>query len=287
MFEKKQILLQKVFGKAKLEIPRGTKNSVAVYLSSLFEEKFGFSKDERTYARYFKRILEENTDYDIDDITLDQLSCYVGYKNFDEFCKSESFLEENSNTVLEEILHTLVNIKDNIGFVVSRFVERRSGFGLIGLLFLGGIILNQYGIFKKEKTEIQGIVDYRQTEKNQRKENQKTESKSIIIQIPESEKRKGSIIVEKKKECMYWNGEIYIPVFCNEKIDNHDVILLNEEQLKIKRITRPDTLTVENAMGKVWYDKSNKKVEFFTHYGIHPENSKTLKPVTEYILEKY
>ena len=79
----------------------------------------------------------------------------------------------------------------------------------------------------------------------------------------------------------------YVPVFCNEKIDNYDVIQLNEEQLKIKRITRPDTLTVENAMGKVWYDKSNKKVEFFTHYGIHPENSKTLKPVTEYILEKY
>lgn len=55
----------------------------------------------------------------------------------------------------------------------------------------------------------------------------------------------------------------------------------------LRKITRPDTLTEENSLGKVWYDKSNNHVEFFTHYGKHPKNGKTLKEVTSHILEKY
>ena len=55
----------------------------------------------------------------------------------------------------------------------------------------------------------------------------------------------------------------------------------------LKKITRPDTLTVENALGKVWYAKSNRRVEFFTHHGIHPENGKTLREATAYMIEKY
>jgi hypothetical protein len=66
-----------------------------------------------------------------------------------------------------------------------------------------------------------------------------------------------------------------------------EIIALSEEKKLLKKITRPDTLTVENALGKVWYDKSNNKVEFFTHYGKHPENGKALKDVSETILEKY
>ena len=64
---------------------------------------------------------------------------------------------------------------------------------------------------------------------------------------------------------------------------------LQEERTKemLKKITRPDTLTVENALGKVWYAKSNRRVEFFTHHGIHPENGKTLREATAYMIEKY
>lgn len=86
---------------------------------------------------------------------------------------------------------------------------------------------------------------------------------------------------------MYWNGEFYVEIFCNELIEGKEIIALSEEKKLLKKITRPDTLTVENALGKVWYDKSNNKVEFFTHYGKHPENGKALKDVSETILEKY
>ncbi len=90
-----------------------------------------------------------------------------------------------------------------------------------------------------------------------------------------------------QKDCMYWNEVEYIPVFCNENIANFQVIQRNEDFLKLKKITRPDTLTTANTIGKVWYDKSNRKVEFFTYHGIHPENGKTLRNVTNTILEKY
>ena len=80
---------------------------------------------------------------------------------------------------------------------------------------------------------------------------------------------------------------VYVDVFCDELIEGREIIASNEERKMIRKITKPDTLTIENALGKVWYDKSNGKVEFFTHYGIHPENGKTLKEVSSHILEVY
>jgi len=63
---------------------------------------------------------------------------------------------------------------------------------------------------------------------------------------------------------------------------------MNEYMFKyFKRITRPDTLTVNNSLGKVWYNKSKNHVEFFTSFGKHPENEKTLRDVSERILENY
>ena len=56
---------------------------------------------------------------------------------------------------------------------------------------------------------------------------------------------------------------------------------------QLQKITRPDTLNFDNAIGNVWYNKSDGKVEFFTNYGLHPENGKTLKPISKYILNKY
>mgnify|MGYP000857686014 CR=1 FL=1 len=71
------------------------------------------------------------------------------------------------------------------------------------------------------------------------------------------------------------------------KLEGKEIIALNKEKEMLKKITRPDTLTVENALGKVWYAKSNRRVEFFTHHGIHPENGKTLREATAYMIEKY
>ncbi|RXM50683.1 hypothetical protein [Chryseobacterium sp. CH25] len=90
------------------------------------------------------------------------------------------------------------------------------------------------------------------------------------------------------KKYMYWNGERYIATDSANLGRQFKVIAMQKDDFKdLKKITQPDTLTTENAMGKVWYDKSNNNVEFFTSFGKHPENEKALKDVSERILEIY
>ncbi|KMQ70160.1 hypothetical protein SDC9_191759 [bioreactor metagenome] len=87
---------------------------------------------------------------------------------------------------------------------------------------------------------------------------------------------------------MYWQNDYYETAFCDEQTNGKQLVAANEDMVRLfRKINAPDTLTVNNAIGRVWYDKSDKKVEFFTHYGLSPRTGKTLKPVTKYIIEKY
>ncbi len=90
------------------------------------------------------------------------------------------------------------------------------------------------------------------------------------------------------KQCMYWDGEKYIAIHCDEVDPQLDIIALNsEKQQQFKRITRKDTLTKDHV-NKVWYSKINTEVEFFTCPGLHPVHPhRSLKAATEYIIEKY
>lgn len=92
----------------------------------------------------------------------------------------------------------------------------------------------------------------------------------------------------KTKHCAYWDGEQYISIDCGESLSSHEIIRVNDEStLKMKKITRPDTLT-KTDKNKVWYSKIDSEVEFFTKPGFHPlHKDKPLKPATSYIIEKY
>uniref|UniRef100_UPI0025D048E5 hypothetical protein n=1 Tax=uncultured Chryseobacterium sp. TaxID=259322 RepID=UPI0025D048E5 len=91
-----------------------------------------------------------------------------------------------------------------------------------------------------------------------------------------------------EKPYMYWDKDRYMATDSASLHSRAKVIPMNNFAfINLQKITRPDTLTIENAMGKVWYDKSNNHVEFFTNYGRHPENGKTLKEATGHILEIY
>lgn len=288
MFESKKTLIQKAFEEAEKELPKASKSMLAVYLSSVLEEKFNYKKDERTFVRYYTNLVENNSDYKIDDLTLDFISKFLGFKSFKEFCAEIDFSSENTQSVLEEILHNLVIIKDSISLVVQNFSLKKSGFGILGLVFVLGLVLNKFNFFKgNEKANISNQSDTGFLVK--KNENSPIVIPQQIVYIPQEIKEisKNNTSTESKKQCMYWNGEFYVEIFCNELIEGKEIIALSEEKKLLKKITRPDTLTKENALGKVWYNKSNNKVEFFNHHGIHPENGKTLKEVTPYILEKY
>ncbi|MFI5161214.1 MAG: hypothetical protein ACHQHN_08045 [Sphingobacteriales bacterium] len=95
-------------------------------------------------------------------------------------------------------------------------------------------------------------------------------------------------ITNGKEKCMYWAGDHYQPVSCNQKLG--DTLVYALDVIKVthfKRITDPDTLT-RKSLGRVWYLKLNNKIEFYTSPGFHPVHvEKRLKPVTGYILDKY
>lgn len=90
-------------------------------------------------------------------------------------------------------------------------------------------------------------------------------------------------------QCMYWNGEHYVPISCRDTAVTEPKIALDKGMAaNFCRIMKSDTLT-KNSLGKVWYAKlSVDSIEFYTAPAFHPVfRDKKLKPMTEYILNKY
>ena len=92
---------------------------------------------------------------------------------------------------------------------------------------------------------------------------------------------------DKNFPCMVWTKDHYKGIECDDNNDFSNVIPFSEDVSRLRKITRSDTLNYENALNKVWYLKNNGEIELYTNYGLHPENGKTLKPITKYILKKY
>lgn len=96
------------------------------------------------------------------------------------------------------------------------------------------------------------------------------------------------LLSTKNQQCMYWTGDHYQAIACDQKIGDTSIIALDSTKIAhLKKITRQDTLT-QNSMGKVWYSKIDGKLEFYTSTGFHPvHNERRLRPITPYILDKY
>ena len=90
------------------------------------------------------------------------------------------------------------------------------------------------------------------------------------------------------EKCMYWTGDHYEPIKCNEKVSNVPIVPLDIKTLRLlKKINSFDTLT-KNAIGKVWYSSIGGQHEFFTDSGMHPiDTVKRLRPLTSYILSNH
>ncbi len=87
--------------------------------------------------------------------------------------------------------------------------------------------------------------------------------------------------------CMYWAGDHYEQVSCNEKKESLVIALDSFKLQHFRKITRPDTIT-QNHVGSVWYIKNGGDIEFYTAEGMHPVDiKKRLKPATAYIIDKY
>lgn len=100
-------------------------------------------------------------------------------------------------------------------------------------------------------------------------------------------------IIFPEKECMMWNGNHYEAVDCkNEKLSTGEftsVEVLNENLLSLKKIEiNKNTIFFKKGKPIVWYGKSfDGNYEYFNQPGLHPETEKTLKPISQYIINKY
>lgn len=262
MYEKKRFLLKTVFEKAKKELPRGSKRSVSSYLSSLFEERYGFIREERSYTRYFTSLVQENEDYNIDDIALDCLSKYIGYNNFNDFCDSVSLEGEDATTtfglnfrdISDRVLQVVITVTPT---VLLKDFMKKNGLGILEMTFVLFLVTGGVVFSNGKNSRPLGLIS-------------------------------GWGPPATNKAYMYWDKDRYMATDSSSLGSQVEVVPMNEYMFKyLKKITRPDTLTTENAMGKVWYNKNNNKVEFFTSFGKHPENEKALKDVSKTILENY
>lgn len=255
----KRALIEKVYETTRNDTLISSLNGLSNKISDDLLKKYNFYLSYKTLGTYYEALVNDNKDCTIKPETLNKLSNYIGYRDFKDFCEKEGFNSDIINnpkesiSLLEEILNTLVSIKGDFTYALSHFTIKQSSWGIFGIMVVGGIFLGKNSLFKNSD---EGNIT----------------TEGTLFSMP----------------CMYWNESEYKLTNCNDKNPNHEVLPIDSVRLKyFKKITRPDTLTAENALGKVWYSKYRNKVEFFTMDGKNPENGKELDEVSDYILEKY
>lgn len=99
--------------------------------------------------------------------------------------------------------------------------------------------------------------------------------------------RPSGIYLTGQEKCMYWAGDHYEPISCHPRRDTAVIALDSVRLHYFKKITTPDTITL-NAIGKVWYSKKSNEFEYYTSDGDHPvDNRLRLRPITAYIIKKH
>lgn len=266
---KKKLLITEVFKKAEEESQRDTKNGLASYLWLYFKEDMGFDINDRSFSRYYDAYVIGNKEIRINPDRLDMLSEYLGYKNFDDF--SGTFVKENNEvnkttvkvsvdndeeSLTEKLSKIVINITNEQYFKIPDFLKK-NGMGIVEMAFILLLVTGGVVFSNGKGTPPLGIFS-------------------------------GGGTPAIDKPYMYWDKDRYIASDSGYISPQIDVVPMEPNKFVYqKKITRPDTLTIENAVNKVWYDKSDNHVEFFTNYGTHPENGKTLKVATPHIVETY
>ncbi|MFM9825866.1 hypothetical protein [Flavobacterium sp.] len=95
-----------------------------------------------------------------------------------------------------------------------------------------------------------------------------------------------------KKECMQWHKDHYETVDCSGIkqgiLSQNDIMPINEGIINLKKIeVNKQTLFFKNGQPLVWYSKIKGKLYYFNSYGMNPETGKPLKPMTDYMINKY
>ncbi len=102
------------------------------------------------------------------------------------------------------------------------------------------------------------------------------------------QKQDKQVVGNPNSGCMSWDGDHYVEVPCNTKLQGRLILPMDPETMShFRKITRQDTIT-ERAIGKIYYIKNNNSIECYTQGGNYPEDFKrTLKLLSRHIFDKY
>lgn len=267
---KRKLLINEVFERIKSKSDKDTKNGWATDLSDDIDKKLGFLISIKTLSRYYDSyVAGTKEETGIETLILNKLSEYLDYKNFADFSRTLIKKDDDANKTTvkisvdndeeslgEKLSNIIINISNEQNFKMPEFMKK-NGMGIMEIAFLICLTTGSIAFSKKPNTQIPG---------------------------------KGFAgILQSGPNCMYWDKSEYKPVDCQDKnpVYNHRIPFDYEKMEYFKRIERKDTLTVDNAYGKVWYSKYNGEVEFFTNDGVDPNNGRELRIATEYIIDKY
>ncbi len=252
-------LLEEAFEKASSETAETSFSGILKNLEIVLRDEYKITLSYKTFENYYKAIVIEEGDYTIKPLILDDLSRYLGFDSFNDYCSGWKSFEYKIAHALSKLVITVIN-KPIIK--VPEFFTKQSNMGILGILLIGGFLAGNK-IFAEQKW-------------------------SDVSQEGINKKPIPLIRNSLEKKYMFWNGEKYVGTDSSYINPGIDVIAMDKSLLlHLKKINRPDTLTIENSKGKVWYDKSDNQVEFFTSPGIHPENGKALKDVSETIINNH
>lgn len=291
----KKLLIREIFEKGRKDSGKDSKSGIALYLSLYFYDEWKFEISERTFVRYYDAFLIDDEDKNIDTQVLDKMSQYLEFKDFKDFCKTETFTKINQDSSRTSVNvriddeddsekkhpHITVNITTNPILKLQEFFAKQSSFGVIGLLIFGGFLTNNY--FKKEENP---AVKFAEVKNDELKT--ETPAKEIITWkeneiTPRDQDVKEEPPKEEKLQCMFWDGKEYIPAHCSDT--ENGLIALDRKLVdNFKKITTPDTIT---SIKNVWYSKHQNVVEFFTADGKNPENGKALQELSKHMFDKY
>ena len=101
-------------------------------------------------------------------------------------------------------------------------------------------------------------------------------------------------LVLPKKECMQWQGDHYVEIDCQDEVNSlyasSPIVPFDNRTSTLKRVTISDTTTFfRDGKALIWYCKvkGKSKPDYFNEPGLHPITGKALRPITDYIIDKY
>jgi hypothetical protein len=233
-----------------------SKNRLSKVLSDYISVEMKFPIGERSLKNFFDKSLEievTNGDINISQLkVINGLCKFLGYKNYEDYILGQ---KKDDNTEDDDIVYingdgestAVIKMKNKKLFAWFR---NASAFNKFLILFISTAL--------------------------------------IVILIFTAVN-----IVSSQAKWMVWYEDHYVEVeFDSEKYNINQLRLYKEERIKLFKKVSPDCQETkffnDDGSVNIWYGKNKmKELEYFTDLGLHPKTGKTLKPITQYMINKY